>query len=99
MYNVRKLSELPFHLVKSHQFEKLRDLCVTNFEFLQGLVHVQTVGIAISMLKFALQRMDAIGEIDLPQVYEDLDCVYQILMKGSEKIRKDQNNLAVEVSS
>ena len=98
MYNHRKLSELPFHLINSLQFEKFRDLCGTNFEFLQGLVIVYSVFDAIRMFKHALDKMDIAGEIDLPEVYRDLDNVLKILLLSAENIRRDRNNLAVEVS-
>lgn len=97
MYNERKLSELPYHLIKSHQFEKFRNLCGTNFEFLQGVVCAFSVFEAITMLKLALQTMDFAGEIDSPQLYQDLENVHKILILSSENISRDRNNLAVEV--
>lgn len=99
MYNERKLSELPYHLIKSHQFEKFRNLCGTNFEFLQGIVCAFSVFEAIMMLKLALQTMDFAGEIDSPQLYQDLDNVHKILLLSSENISRDRNNLAVEIIS
>ena len=34
IYNLRKLSELPFHLLLSGNLEKMKDECLCNFEFL-----------------------------------------------------------------
>lgn len=49
------------------------------------------------MLKFVFQMMDFVGEIDLFQLYQDLDNVYKILLLSLENIFRDRNNLVVEV--
>lgn len=49
------------------------------------------------MLKFVIQMMDFVGEIDLFQLYQDLDNVYKILLLSLENIFRDRNNLVVEV--
>ena len=59
---------------------------------------VYSVFDAIRMFRHALDKMDLAGEIDSPEVYRDLDNVLKILLLSAENIRRDRNNLAVEVS-
>jgi hypothetical protein len=33
-YNLRKLNELPYHLVRSHQYEELYNTCLFNYNWL-----------------------------------------------------------------
>lgn len=35
-YNLRKLNELPFHLIRSHQYEQLYNHCLFNYRFLHA---------------------------------------------------------------
>ncbi|XP_060069536.1 uncharacterized protein LOC132549607 [Ylistrum balloti] len=98
MYNTRKIIELPFHLIKCQRYQVFRDVIACDFSFLYATC--KTVGITnlIEDLRLCLVAMDTDGYLD-EEVYNDIKCVHEILLMGVNMIRKDTNNLPIQVVS
>lgn len=54
IFNKRKLSELPYHLVKCSQFEKLSSECIFNYNWLWSKISAYGLQMVVEDLEFAL---------------------------------------------
>lgn len=95
--NVRKLIELPYQMIKCHLFKDFHDEIACSFEWLYAKCKFVSVSAVIEDLKMALTEMDAAGNIDDVESYNDIKIVKQMLSLGSDSIRKDSSNLALQV--
>lgn len=95
--NVRKLIELPDHLIKCHMFKCFHDDIACSFKWLYAKCKFVSVSSMVEDLKMALAEMDTTGDIDNTVIYNDIKTVYQMLSAGSEDIRKDNSHLAIQV--
>ena len=84
VYNLRKLSELPFHLVHSNQPEKLKDISLCNFEWmLCKLQATSYTGLARDYtLALSLQKD------------EDLSFISESLALSAHSLQSDRMSLA-----
>ncbi|CAG2202121.1 unnamed protein product [Mytilus edulis] len=95
--NVRKLIELPYQMIKCHLFKDFHDEIACSFEWLYAKCKFVSVSAVIEDLKMALTEMDAAGNIDDVESYNDIKIVKQMLSLGSDSIRKDSSNLALQI--
>ncbi|CAG2252657.1 unnamed protein product [Mytilus edulis] len=95
--NVRKLIELPDHLIKCHMFKCFHDDIACSFKWLYAKCKFVSVSSMVEDLKMVLAEMDTAGDIDNTVIYNDIKTVHQMLSAGSEDIRKDNSHLAIQI--
>ncbi|XP_052063156.1 NACHT domain- and WD repeat-containing protein 1-like [Mytilus californianus] len=95
--NVRKLIELPYHLIKCHMFKCFHDDIACSFQWLYAKCKFVSVSSMVEDLKMALVEMDTAGDIDNTVIYNDIKTVHQMLSVGGEDIRKDNSHLAIQI--
>ena len=69
-FNLRKLNELPYHLIKAEDIELLKRECLCNYEFL--LAHLRALGLRDVLDNFELALSVAPNDGDLIIVNETL---------------------------
>ncbi|XP_033756367.1 uncharacterized protein LOC117339097 [Pecten maximus] len=98
MYNTRKLIELPYHLVKCQRYQVFRDIIACDFNFLYSKCKTAGITDLVEDLHLCLVAMDTEGYLD-EEVYHDILYVHEILLMGANMIRKDANNLPIQLMS
>ncbi|OWF42885.1 NACHT and WD repeat domain-containing protein 1 [Mizuhopecten yessoensis] len=96
MYNTRKLIELPYHLIKCQRYQVFRDIIACNFNFLYAKCKTLGVAEVIEDLRLCLVAMDTEGFLD-EEIYNDIKFVHKVLLMGVNIIRKDTNNLPIQL--
>ncbi|EDO31117.1 predicted protein, partial [Nematostella vectensis] len=87
IFNLRKLSELPYHLVHSKQFNALSQEVLFNFEWIMAKVKAQSLNSVLADYDTALQ-----AKPDL-----DIRLVQDTLILSSSNIKHDLNSLAPQL--
>ncbi|XP_069139951.1 uncharacterized protein [Argopecten irradians] len=96
IYNTRKLIELPYHLVKSQRYQVFRNIVACDFDFLYAKCKTAGITNLVEDLHLCLVAMDTDGYLD-EEVYRDIMFVHEILLMGINMIRKDTNNLPIQL--
>ena len=78
-------------------FKDFRDEMACRFEWLYAKCKYVSVSSLVEDMKMALAEMDAAGDIDDVETYNDIKTVEQLLSLGFENIRKDSSHLALQV--
>ncbi|KAK3733109.1 hypothetical protein QZH41_007442 [Actinostola sp. cb2023] len=87
VYNLRKLSELPFHLIKAEKLGTLKNEVLFNFEWINAKIHGQSLNDVLEDYENALRdRRDM--EIRLAK---------ETLVLSSSNIKHDSNSLAPQI--
>ncbi len=81
VYNLRKLQELPHHLLKSNQFAELKEKCLCNYEFLLAKITATSLETVLQDLQMAL-RVEP-KDLDLRYLSDAL----HLSSKGLQKYR------------
>lgn len=58
MYNIRKLSELPYHLIRAEKFEDLDDEILFNFEWINAKIRGQSLSDVLGDYENAMSVSD-----------------------------------------
>ena len=88
IYNLRKLSELPFHLLLSGNLEKMKDECLCNFEFL--FAKAQGASLQDLMKDFS-SYVEARPEDD------DVQLLYECLQLSATSLSSDSRQLPTQL--
>ena len=88
IYNLRKLSELPFHLLKSGNFDQMREECLCNFEFL--LAKLQGTSLQLLMGDFS-------SYLDVKPNDRDVELLHECLQLSSHSLSKDSRQLPTQL--
>ncbi|XP_067656688.1 NACHT domain- and WD repeat-containing protein 1-like [Haliotis asinina] len=99
VYNVRKLQELPYHLVKCGDLDTFHGTVACNFHWLYAMCHVMSLTDVLNDLRMAMASLDSTGDIDNVALYDDIKFVNDMLILGSDFIRKSPSNLATQIVS
>ncbi|KAH3837288.1 hypothetical protein DPMN_110673 [Dreissena polymorpha] len=87
-FNKRKLSELPYHLVKSRRFEELGEMCVFSYEWLWSKISAFGLQLLVEDLEFALSEIDD----------SDVQTVADTLRIAGSTLNDHPDNLALEIT-
>ena len=88
IFNLRKLSELPFHLLHSGNLEMMKEECLCNFEFL--LAKIRGVSLRVLMGDFS-SYLDAKPEDD------DVQLLYECLQLSAHSLSSDSRQLPTQM--
>ena len=88
IFNLRKLSELPFHLLHSGNLEMMKEECLCNFEFL--LAKIRGVSLQVLMGDFS-SYLDAKPEDD------DVQLLYECLQLSAHSLSSDSRQLPTQM--
>ena len=88
MYNLRKLSELPFHLLHSGNLEQMREECLCNFEFL--LAKLRGTSLQVLMTDFSSYLNEK------PKDY-DVELLHECLQLSAHSLSKDAKQLPTQL--
>ena len=84
IYNVRKLSEMPFHMLLSGQIEKLKSISLCNFEWLHTKLIAMSLDSIMEDMALAISKVrDA-----------DIDTISETLSLSSASIKRNDISLA-----
>lgn len=97
IYNVRKLQELPYHLVKCGDLATFHSTVACNFSWLYGMCQAMSLTDVLNDMKRAMASLDSTGDIDNVALYDDIKFVNDVLILGSDFIRRSASNLATQV--
>lgn len=98
VFNLRKLTELPHHLVYSQRLAEFRALVGCNLEWLYTKCKAVGLSEALDDLQLAIsvgKEMDQLDKQD--DIIADLQFVTDVLLLGNDNIRKNPVNVAVQV--
>ena len=84
IYNVRKLSELPFHMLLSGQIEKLKSISLCNFEWLHTKILAMSLDSIMEDMALATSKVRD----------EDIDTISETLSLSSASIKRNDISLA-----
>ncbi|ELT94787.1 hypothetical protein CAPTEDRAFT_208371 [Capitella teleta] len=87
-YNLRKLYELPYHLIKSQQHDVLKKSCLCNFEFVLAKISASGIQAVVDDLQLAL----SVEPADM-----DLKLLSDTLHLSSTALSKDPRQLASQI--
>ncbi|XP_078369383.1 uncharacterized protein LOC144653297 [Oculina patagonica] len=88
MYNLRKLSELPFHLLHSGNLEKMREECLCNFEFLLAKLRGTSLQVLMD---------DFLSYLDVKSKDDDVELLYECLQLSAHPLSQDSNQLPTQL--
>ena len=88
IFNLRKLNELPFHLLRSEQFDEVKDECLCNFEFLSAKLRGTSLQALLS--DFALF-------LDERPEDEGVKLLHECLQLSSHSLSKGKNQLPTQI--
>lgn len=98
-YNLRKLNNLPYHLIHAGDVEALKEKCLSNYEFLQHKLLATSCREVIDDFDLARRKFPKEKVLDLIggacQLSED-DVIYDPLMFPSQMIDRLTNEQIVE---
>ena len=96
--NKRKLEELPVHLVGSLQFDEFVQQICRCFKWLYAkckLFTLTDVLIDLRMAEEAIQKLDS--DVGLQEISAEIKQLSNVLIMGADAIRKNADNLAIQV--
>ena len=88
IYNLRKLSELPFHLLYSGNLEKMREECLCNFEFLLAKLQGLSLQVLIS---------DYSSYLTVRPKDDDVELLHEFLQLSAHSLSKDARQLPTQL--
>ncbi|KAL9973170.1 hypothetical protein ACROYT_G019587 [Oculina patagonica] len=88
IYNLRKLSELPFHLLRSGNLEKMREECLCNFEFLLAKLRGTSLQVLIS---------DFSSYLNAKPKDDDVELLHECLQLSAHPLSQDSNQLPTQL--
>lgn len=84
VYNLRALSELPWHLLKSAQFDLLKSQCLLNFEFLLAKLSATSLRSVLDDIQVALLTEPT--DLDLKLLSDTLHLSGRVLMRDPHQL-------------
>lgn len=84
IFNLRKLSELPFHLLHSENLDKMKEECLCNFEFLLAKIRGTSVPQLMS---------DFSSYLEVRPDDEDVQLLYECLQLSAYSLSNDRGQL------
>ncbi len=109
LFNLRKMSELPYHLVKSHQYGEFVNQICHKFEWLYHKTQARGIQSVLNDLTVALQNVgdappqiieqngQVIDEKGYDDEEEEIQHLYKILYLRHDFVRRDPSSLATQV--
>ena len=88
IFNLRKLSELPFHLLHSRNLDQLKDECLCNFEFL--LAKLQGTSLQLLMGDFS-------SYLDARPDDSDVQLLHECLQLSAHSLSSDSRQLPTQI--
>ena len=88
IYNLRKLSELPFHLLHSGNCNQMREECLCNFEFL--LAKLQGTSLQLLMGDFS-------SYLNVKPNDDDVQLLHECLQLSAHSLSKDSRQLPTQL--
>ena len=88
IFNLRKLSELPFHLLHSGNLEQMKEECLCNFEFL--FAKLRGTSLQILMGDFS-------SYLDEKPEDDDVQLLYECLQLSAHPLSQDSRQLPTQV--
>ena len=88
VFNYRRLSELPFHLLRAQQFDVMKKECLCNFQFILAKLCATSLGSVFEDIQMALTVEPADA---------DLKLLSDTLILSSAALDKDPRQLASQV--
>ncbi len=83
-FNLRRLNELPFHLLKSQRIQELKSSCLCNFEFLLTKLSAISLGALFEDIQMALASEPT--DQDIRYVSDTLHLACAVLERDSEQL-------------
>lgn len=88
LFNKRKLTELPYHLVKSHRFNEFKDICVFNYNWMW-------TKITVNGLQMLLEDFELLLEEDSDPEVQSLTDTLRI---AGTTLNDHPENLSIEIT-
>ena len=88
IFNLRKLSELPFHLLLSENLDKMKEECLCNFEFLLAKIR----GTSVPQLMSDFSSYLAVRSDD-----DDVQILYECLQLSAYSLSNDSRQLPTQM--
>ena len=88
IYNLRKLSELPFHLLQSGNLDKMREECLCNFEFL--LAKLRGTSLQVLMSDFS-------SYLNVNPNDDHVELLHECLQLSAHSLSQDSNQLPTQL--
>ena len=88
IFNLRKLSELPFHLLHSGNLEQMKQECLCNFEFLLAKLRGTSVHVLMS---------DFSSYLDAKPKDNDVDLLHECLQLCAHSLSQNSNQLPTQL--
>ena len=88
IYNLRKLSELPFHLLHCENLDQMREECLCNFEFL--LAKLQGTSLQLLMGDFS-------SYLNVKPNDDDVQLLHECLQLSAHSLSKDSRQLPTQL--
>jgi len=88
IYNLRKLSELPFHLLHSGKFDMMREECLCNFEFLSAKLQGTSLQLLMGDFSSYLEIKPNDGDVEL---------LNECLQLSAHSLSKDSRQLPTQL--
>ena len=88
IFNLRKLSELPFHLLHSENLDKMKEECLCNFEFLLAKIRGTSVPQLMS---------DFSSYLEVRSDDDDVQILYECLQLSAYSLSNDSRQLPTQM--
>ena len=88
IFNLRKLSELPFHLLHSGNLEQMKQECLCNFEFLLAKLRGTSIQVLIS---------DFSSYLDAKPKDDDVNLLHECLQLCAHSLSQNSNQLPTQL--
>ena len=88
IFNLRKLSELPFHLLLSENLDKMKEECLCNFEFLLAKIRGTSVPQLMS---------DFSSYLEVRSDDDDVQILYECLQLSAYSLSNDSRQLPTQM--
>ncbi|KAJ7375746.1 NACHT and WD repeat domain-containing protein 2 [Desmophyllum pertusum] len=88
IFNLRKLSELPFHLLHSGNLEQMREECLCNFEFL--LAKLRGTSLQVLMGDFS-------SYLNVKPKDDDVELLHECFQLSAHSLSQDSNQLPTQL--